>query len=248
MFVEYGKLSTMVYEMTKPVGKSLDGDIEYYYEQLKNTKGLILEAGVGTGRMLIPLIQKGLNVEGVDLSEEMLEQCHLNMAKNDVEGHVFQGDLTKLDISTRYEVIMMPTGSFCLLPKAIIEEVLKSFFNHLTDEGQLILDIELPMWFKSEEVSVSDFTLSADKGILFTSVSKNMDWHEQKVSYIHRYELVEKGVVTETELSHFTLYWYGIDEFRRILEAAGFSHVTYKVGYERDESASLVTFFARKNG
>ena len=74
MFVEYGKLSTKLYEITKPVGKSIDGDIEYYYEKLKSIEGPILEAGVGTGRMLIPFIQKGLNVEGVDLSEEMLDK------------------------------------------------------------------------------------------------------------------------------------------------------------------------------
>ncbi|MFI3683522.1 class I SAM-dependent methyltransferase [Vagococcus fluvialis] len=131
MFVEYGKLSTKVYELTKPVGKSLDGDIEYYYEKLKDVTGPILEAGVGTGRMLIPFIQKGLTMEGIDLSEEMLAQCRMNMNEHQVIGKVFQGDLTKLEIETRYEAIMMPTGSFCLLPKFMIKDVLKSFFKPL---------------------------------------------------------------------------------------------------------------------
>ncbi|MEG2709060.1 MAG: class I SAM-dependent methyltransferase, partial [Vagococcus sp.] len=98
MFIEYGKLSTMVYEITKPVGKSLDGDLEYYFEKLKEIKGPILEAGVGTGRLLIPFLQKVLEMEGIDLSNEMLEQCRINMAEHKVDGVVFQGDLTKLDI------------------------------------------------------------------------------------------------------------------------------------------------------
>ena len=246
MFVEYGKLSTKLYEITKPVGQSIDGDIEYYYEKLKSIKGPILEAGVGTGRMLIPFIQKGLNVEGVDLSEEMLNQCRRNIVEHQVEGTIFQGDLTQLDIETRYDAIMMLTGSFCLLPKMIIKDVLRSLLNHLTENGQLMIDIELPMWFKSDEVSVSNYSITEDTGILFTSTAQEMNWHEQKVSYIHRYELVEKGVITETEISHFTLYWDGIEEFKGILKEVGFADISYMIGYEKNESASLVTFFAKK--
>ncbi|MGX7024003.1 class I SAM-dependent methyltransferase [Vagococcus hydrophili] len=245
MFVEYGKLSTKMYEITKPVGHSIDGDIEYYYEQLKNVQGLILEAGVGTGRMMIPFIQKGLQVEGVDLSREMLNQCQLNMDKADVSGNIYQGDLTKLDLEKQYEAIIMPTGSFCLLPRVIIKDVLTSLRNHLKDKGTLILDIELPAWFNPGEVTVSEFPLSDDEGLLFTSTAQEMDWHEQKVSYIHRYELIEKGIVKETEISNFTLYWYGIKEFEELLRRVGFVDISYRVGYEKNNTASLITFFAR---
>lgn len=245
MFVEYGKLSTKMYEITKPVGHSIDGDIEYYYEQLKNVQGLILEAGVGTGRMMIPFIQKGLQVEGVDLSREMLNQCQLNMDKAGVVGNIYQGDLTKLDLEKQYEAIIMPTGSFCLLPRVIIKDVLTSLRNHLKDKGTLILDIELPAWFNPGEVTVSEFPLSDDEGLLFTSTAQEMDWHEQKVSYIHRYELIEKGIVKETEISNFTLYWYGIKEFEELLRRVGFVDISYRVGYEKNNTASLITFFAR---
>ena len=246
MFIEYGKLSTKLYEMTKPVGFSIDGDIEYYYDKLKNCSGTILEAGVGTGRMMIPFLQKGLDIEGVDLSKEMLEQCEINMAKADVTGILYQEDLTRLNLNKQYEAIMMPTGSFCLLPREIIQDVLASFFKHLKKSGQLLIDIELPMWFKSDEVSVANYSLSEDQGILFTSTAKEMDWQEQKVSYIHRYELVEKGIVKETELSHFTLYWYGIKEFEEMLLKTGFSEISYEIGYGKNSQASLITFCAKK--
>lgn len=90
MFKEYGPLSTMMYQKTKAVGQSLDGDIEYYYDFLQDVKGSILEAGVGTGRVLIPLLEKGLNVEGVDVSEDMLSQCKQNMEAYSVSTFVYQ--------------------------------------------------------------------------------------------------------------------------------------------------------------
>lgn len=246
MFVEYGKLSTKLYELTKPVGHSIDGDIEYYYEKLKTCQGPILEAGVGTGRMMIPFIQKGLNIEGVDLSKEMLAQCQINMDKAGVSGTLHQGDLTHLSLKKEYDAIMMPTGSFCLLPRVIIHDVLISFYNHLKNQGQLVVDIELPMWFKLDEVSVTNYPLSKDQGILFTSTAKEINWHEQKVSYIHRYELLEQGVIKETELSNFTLYWYGMEEFKEMLAKVGFSNINYTIGYEKNNQASLITFFATK--
>lgn len=44
MFSFYSTLCTELYDYTKPVGYSLNGDIEYYKERLKDCRGRILEA------------------------------------------------------------------------------------------------------------------------------------------------------------------------------------------------------------
>ncbi|MFV7789733.1 hypothetical protein ACNO6Z_02635 [Aliarcobacter lanthieri] len=74
MFDFYGKLSSEVYELDKPIGSSF-GDVEYYLSRLKDIKGPILEPATGTGRILIPLVEAGLDVSGFDLSNEMLDIC-----------------------------------------------------------------------------------------------------------------------------------------------------------------------------
>ena len=246
MFVEYGELCTKLYELTKPVGTSVGGDLEYYSQQLKNVKGKILEAGVGTGRIMIPLIKLGLTVEGVDLSRQMLDQCRDNLAKENLDAPLYQGDLTALALPCKYEAIIMPTGSFCLLPKSKVCEVLTSFYEHLEYGGRLIIDIELPSWFVKGEVSVNQYPLDHETGILFTNTAQGMDWHSQKCSYVHRYELLHNGSVSKTEISHFVLYWYGIEEFCLLLEKCKFDKITYEAGYGKDAGASLVTFIAEK--
>jgi len=246
MFKEYGELSTMLYENKSPVGRTYSGDIDYYYKLLKDTKSLILEAGVGTGRALIPLLQKGLNVEGVDLSAEMLAQCKVNLEKYGVESMLYQQDLTKMSLPNKYGAIMMPTGSFCLLPKEIIGDVLKSFYNHLDEGGSVILDLILPTEFVPGEVASQVYDFGDGSGILFTVNSQEIDWVAQKVSYIHRYELLEKGQIKQTEVSNFTLYWYGISEFKMLLKSAGFSEINHVFGYGDDSQKSLITFMAKK--
>ena len=45
---------------------------------MKEVKGKILEPAVGNGRILIPLLEKGLDVEGFDFSEDMLALLQKN--------------------------------------------------------------------------------------------------------------------------------------------------------------------------
>ena len=246
MFIEYGELSTKFYELTKPIGASVGGDLEYYYQRLENVEGKILEAGVGTGRVMIPFIKKGLLMVGVDLSHQMLAQCKANLAKEGLEAALFLGNLTGLELFDKYKAIIMPTGSFCLLPKANVKEILDSFYDHLEDGGKLIVDLEFPLWFAQNEVAVNHCLIDEETGILFTSTAQAMDWHSQKVSYVHRYDLVCKGYIQKTEISNFVLYWYGLDEFAMFLEKSGFSNIDYEVGYGKDPKASLFTFFAEK--
>ncbi len=64
---EYGQLATEVYELDKPVGRSFPG-LDYYARQLAGITGRILEPACGTGRVLVPLLEAGLAVEGLDSS------------------------------------------------------------------------------------------------------------------------------------------------------------------------------------
>ncbi len=50
-----------------------DYDIEYLNKVLNNTKEPVLELACGSGRVMIPLLEKGYFVSGVDASEDMLE-------------------------------------------------------------------------------------------------------------------------------------------------------------------------------
>ncbi|MFD1067467.1 class I SAM-dependent DNA methyltransferase [Oceanobacillus locisalsi] len=246
MFKEYGELSTKLYEMTKPVGHSMNGDIEYYDEKLKNREGSVLEAGVGTGRMLIPFLKKGIAVDGVDISPEMLEQCKVNMREHQVHTNLLQQDITQLNLDRKYHTVIMPTGSFGLLPRNQIHAFLQNVYQHLEEDGQFIFDTLLPIDFKTGDIDISHYPLTADSGILFTNTSKDIDWLEQKVSYIHKYELVHKGAVEKTEISHFILHWYGRKELELLLEKMGFGNIDYEIGYGQDNDPSLITFIAHK--
>lgn len=246
MFKEYGELSTKLYEITKPVGHSMGGDIEYYYEKLKRRQGNVLEAGVGTGRMLIPFLKEDIAIDGVDISSDMLDQCRTNMKNHQVNTNLYKQDLTHLHLDQKYHTIIMPTGSFCLLPRDLIHTFLQNLYHHLEEDGQFIFDALLPTDFKTGEIDINTYSLTEDSGILFTSISQDIDWLEQKVSYIHKYQQLLNGAVEKTEISHFILYWYGIKELELLLENIGFSQINYEIDYGKGNDTSLITFIADK--
>ena len=68
---DYGKLCTMMYEQLHPTADPQE--LAFYLSYAKPGEQM-LELLCGSGRFLIPFWKKGLSIDGVDLSAQMLEQ------------------------------------------------------------------------------------------------------------------------------------------------------------------------------
>lgn len=235
MLSYYSELCTEVYDLTKPVGHSIGGDIEYYLDRLESCKGRILEAGVGSGRMLIPLLEAGLTVDGIDYSPEMLAACRKHCEERNLSPDLYEGKLQHLSLPHRYEAIIIPTGSFCLIENR--EEsigALKCFYEHLAPGGRLIIDILLPDSSEFEMGRIENAVFTFPSGDVITMEKKKVEvnlLHDYTVSYL-KYEKWQKGKLIQSELQHFALRWYGIEEFKLVLESIGFSDIICSAGYE----------------
>jgi len=247
----YSKLSSEVYDLDKYVGLSF-GDVEFYSDRLASCEGKILEPGVGTGRILIPLLEKGLKVDGFDVSAEMLEICRSNCEKRGLKPILFEGKMESFSLETKYEAIIVPTGTFLLLHKREDSiKALKNFYNHLTNGGKLIIDIFLQTDLKIGEISTR--TWETNNGELITLETKiiEVDYINQYTISHNRYEKWRGGSLVQTELEIFPLRWYGIEEFKLLLEQVGFENIVisadYKYGQYPTESNQTVTFEAVTN-
>jgi ubiquinone/menaquinone biosynthesis C-methylase UbiE len=236
-FSYYGELCTEVYDFTKKIGQSFGGDIEYYQEKLKNCKGAILEAMVGSGRVIIPLLESGLNVDGVDYSPQMLASCRQRCDERGLKPNLFEANLKELALPNKYEAIIIPAGSLLLIEKREESiEVLKRLYKHLESGGRLILDVFLPD--QNFEVGTyngtSTFTLP--NGDIITMEDKLVEadlFNQYKISYL-KYEKWRKGKLIQSELQRFALRWYGVEEFKLLLESIGFSDVVVSADFNYD--------------
>lgn len=248
MFVDYGPLSTAYYEATKPVGYSIGGDLEYYQSRLANVRGKVLEAGVGTGRLFIPLAQAGFQMEGIELSEEMLAICRAHCKTHRVEGKLIQGDLLTLNQQNVYEAIIMPTGSVGLLGSDL-ELLFRQFYEALQEGGRSIVDFAFPTdWSNVPTTSV--VPLTATSGLTLESKPLSIDWIEQSTTTLLKYEKWQNGRCIETELQSFTLYWHKMDTIKKLLHEIGFRKVHLSSNYiynkAPDVQSDIVTIEATK--
>ncbi|MFT0212633.1 class I SAM-dependent methyltransferase [Pseudomonas sp. F1_0610] len=251
MYIDYGPLSTLYYDLSKPIGHSLDGDIEFYREQLADISGTILEPAVGTGRILVPLLQAGFDIEGLDNSAFMLEKCQQNCQQYGQLAQLYQADMTSFNLVKRYDAIIIPTGSFCLITDfQQAKKALKACYMHLNKGAKLIVDLDFPMQWKDQKETVYSLPINAQKGLLLTARQQAISWHTQTTEQLLKYELYEKGVLTQTELQRFVLRWYGLEEFRLLLNSIGFTKVRCCADYDWSKPAqqamNTVTFEAIK--
>ena len=86
-------------------------------------KGPALEFAVGTGRFAIPLIERGIKVDGIDTSAAMVEKLHAQRPKARVE----IGDMATVDMGRTYPLVFVVATSLFLVldqrgPGALLRE------------------------------------------------------------------------------------------------------------------------------
>ena len=234
-FSYYGELCTEVYILTKETGQSLGGDIEYYRDRLKDCKGPILEAMVGSGRVIIPLLESGLRVDGVDYSPEMLASCRQRCQDRGLTVHLYESTLQELSLPEKYEAIIIPAGSFLLIEKREDSiDALKRLYHHLQPGGRLILDLFLPDpdFECGPYGGSSTFTLPSGDTITMESKLIEADLYNQYKVSLLKYEKWRQGALIQTELQRLALRWYGVEEFKLVLESIGFSDVVVSADFE----------------
>jgi len=98
----------------------------------------ILELGCGTGLYLIPLKKAGFDIEGIDISKEMLAITR----KKNKNIKLYQQDMAYFNTNKKYDAIICLNSSLILLPNfKLIEKTITSCHQHLKAKGVLILDL-----------------------------------------------------------------------------------------------------------
>ncbi|MBB3020381.1 SAM-dependent methyltransferase [Microvirga lupini] len=247
----YGSLAALVYDLDKPVGRTFGREIEFYRSRLADCRGPVLEPGVGNGRFLIPLLQAGLQVEGFDASEEMLERCRAHCSERGFSPRLERMRFQDFAYADRFEAIIVPFGSFQLIgdfDEALA--VLGRFHDHLMPGGRLIVDLDPISDFFANQVRVRSWP--TEDGDLVTLQAQQVDIDhiaQRKVSHL-RYERWRDTRLIETQLELFTLRWWGLNEFELALKAAGFGDIVISGSHEYGRAPTredwMITFEARR--
>lgn len=105
----------------------------------------ILDLACGTGRLAVKLAQKGFQVTGADLSEDMLTIAEQRAREASVDVPFIQTDMRNLDGLDQYDLICCFDDSLnYLIDQNDLETTFKAVYDHLNSDGQFLFDVISP--------------------------------------------------------------------------------------------------------
>ena len=105
--------------------------------------GRVLELGIGTGRIALPLAMRGVDISGIDASSTMIDRLRAKAAGNEIP--VRTGNFADVDIEGEFSLIFVASGTFFVLLSQ--EEQARCFRNaaqHLTSGGVFLVEGSVP--------------------------------------------------------------------------------------------------------
>ena len=196
-------------ELYDPWSASVVEDVAFYLEEARCSGGPVLELGVGTGRIAVPIAADGIRVIGVDSSRGMLDVCARRAALAGVELDLRVGDLREPPVREHVPLVICPFRSLLhLRTDEDRRRGLEAVRRLLVPGGRFVFDVFAP---GADDIEATqDRWLEREPGIFERAV---WDPDERTLT------LTVRGKGRETTMA---LAWLSPEEWWSLLEAAGF--------------------------
>lgn len=210
--------------------KDLTYGIDFYVALARAAKGPVLEIACGTGRITLPCLQAGAEVDGVDLFEPMLNRLRAKAAALNLSPRLYTSDMSDFHLPRRYALIMITFNAFChnLTQEAQIG-CLTCCREHLAPGGMLVFDGFFP---SLAYVQTPDATRVLEGETKHPTTGQTLRMYDTRT--MHRVEQIQHSVneveaidadekVTIIHRSEFDTRWTYKEEMALLLRVAGFS-------------------------
>lgn len=241
-------------------------ELDYFRAAIRRFGEPALDLGCGTGRILIPLLADGLDVDGSDISADMIAEAQACAVKDGFTPRLTVQSMHELDLGRTYRTIYM-CGSFGIGSwRDRDRQALRRAYRHLEPGGALLIaNHEFPYadgrtwvnWLPGhrdnmpgewptggERRKASD----GDEIELLSRVAELDPLGQRQTLEMHA-RLWHGGQVVKEETYSLNESLYFAQEILLLLEEAGFRDLTVEGGYTgRSATADdgIVVFVARK--
>jgi SAM-dependent methyltransferase len=223
-------------------------EIDYFRGFVEAGDGPGLDVACGTGRLLVPWLRAGLDVDGVDVSEDMLALCRERAEREGLSPALYAQSMHELDLPRRYRTIVVCGGLGVGSSRDNDQEALRRFHAHLEPGGTLVLDNEVPyangrlwsFWTEQGRSGLPEVRRPPGErrrgsdGTEYELRSRVLaaDPLAQSATLEMEARMWREGELVAEEAHSIDLMFYFRDELVMMLERAGFSDVAVCGGYE----------------
>ncbi len=228
-----------------------------------------LDAGCGTGRILLPCLRSGLDVDGCDVSPDMLSLCRDLASGEGYSPALYAQHMHELDLPRRYRTIFCVGSLGIASSRQQDAAALRRFYELLEPGGLLMFDMVMPygdgswhwdLWIEENRRQLDpDFWTpptreEASDGTEFATRSRvvDVDPLEQVLTMQIRVEQWQGDEPLGSEERTLTQNLYFRNELELMLRQAGFAEITVLGGHDdgpaTPASGTLVFLAGRASG
>jgi SAM-dependent methyltransferase len=209
------------------------GDIAFYERLARGTGGRVLELACGTGRIALPLAERGLDITGADVSDGMLAIAQRKSEKLPAGARqrltLVAQDMCELSLDRQFGCIFVAFRSFqALLTVELQRRSLAAIRHHLAPDGRLALhlfDPRLDLLIDGGTRPPTLYGLDPTTQHRFVGevLRTGFDQLAQVRRDLWRYtEFAPDGAMVDTATREMVLRWTWRWELRHLLELCGF--------------------------
>jgi len=223
---EYRRLHAEWYELVS-AAEDHSREIDFWVRSIRAAGEPALELGSGTGRVLIPLLEQGFDVVGIDTSEDMMARCRAACRAKGLRAELHEQTMTEFTLPREFGLVILDSGGLGLF---VSDQEIRSTFErvmaHVKPGGWFIFEFQPE---PSEDKGSDDREWSGDwvKGPDDTVVAWRQRWKYDAATHIWKILfVVEKfigGRLVETEVNERTGRFFTVEEAVRFAESAGFT-------------------------
>lgn len=220
--------------------------------------GPALDLACGTGRLLIPYLRDGLDVDGCDVSADMLALCREAAEREGLTPSLYAQPKHELDLPRRYRTIFMCGALGVGSTRAEDMEAMRRVHDHLEPGGTFVLDNEVPYadgngweyWQSDGRATLPRPRRPPGKrrtgsdGTEYELRSRvlSLDPLEQRLTMEMQASMWRDGELVAEDEHLLTLTLYFKDEIVLMLERAGFVDVTVRAALTDAEPTAADDF------
>jgi SAM-dependent methyltransferase len=163
--------------------------------------GAALEFGIGTGRIALPLHERGIRVSGIDLSPPMVERLRAKPGADDID--VTIGDFATAKVDGTFTVAYLVFNTIMNLTTQEAQvDCFRNAAAHLEPGGCFVIEVVVPDLRRLPPgESVRAFVVSPT----YVAFDEYTDMTSAQISYSHHYRLV--GEKLEVSSAPYRYVW-----------------------------------------
>jgi SAM-dependent methyltransferase len=225
-------------------------EIAYFRRSVERHGQPALDVACGTGRLLLPMLRACLDVDGCDVSADMLAHCRAAAERERLSPRLYEQAMHRLEMPRLYRTIFVCGGLGLGGDRDQDCEALRRMRQHLSPGGTLVLDHHVPYaaadqwsyWVAAKRRELPEPPQPLGEGRLTSDGSEialqarimMLDPLEQLVTLTMRAERRRDGRLVEEEERVLKMRYYFRNELLLMLERAGFAEVAVSADYADD--------------